>query len=272
LRENEVSAYQNEARQQAFDNDWMLRGYTSQLNADGIGTAADRNAAAAQEIPDPSAPARRTLDPLLPPTTDTSNAPPKPPPTTDGSTSEAPASDTPQPLFLAPLLPTTGGPTPTKAVTRLDAWGSTTTMEAITAPTLSPTLLPSPKNAAEPGDNSPDSSLDFPGLTAARQGLGDGNDPEVSDPQMEAVTENSDNRARKDFLMPTVASNDSSEFFKRQSEELAAPNTPLHPVAAANVSLGPPPAAPTPSTRMPPPEGIRSHVDDPFDIIGGHRY
>jgi hypothetical protein len=270
LRQSELTTYQTQAQRQAYESDWMLRGYTAQLNAAGIDTAADRDAAAAQEVPDPSAPPRNTLDPLLPPTQDASNAPPKRP-QDNSNASEAPAADTPQPLYLAPLLPTEGGTTPTKTVTRLDAWGSTTSLETITTPSLGPNFLPSPKDNLNSTDSGPESSLDVPGLTAARQGLGDGSDPDGSDQQMESMNEN-DNRARKDFLMPTVAGNDASEFFKRQSEALAAPNTPLHPAAAANIPLGPPPAPPSPSTKMPPPEGIRSHVDDPFDIIGGHRY
>ena len=269
LQQNAESAAQLVARKQAYDNDWMLRGYNSELNARGIATAADRETSAAQEVPDPSA---ARIDPLLPPTTDVNNPPPPRAPANPDASEVPTTSDAPAPLFLPPLLPTAGSATAQKSVTRLDAWGSTTTEETIEPPTLTPTLLPSAKNS-DSADAGTESSLDVPGLTAERQGLGDPGDLNVPDQQMETVTENADNRARKDFLLPTVASNDSSEFFKRQSEALTAPNMMLHPPVAANISLGPPPPPPSSAiSKMPPPTGIRSHVADPFDLIGGHRY
>jgi hypothetical protein len=273
LRQSAQAAAQTEARKEAYDNDWMLRGYTSELNNRGIATEADRDAAAAQEAPNPSAP-RSTDDPLLPSATDANNPTPHRAPANPDASEVPSTTDAPAPLFLPPLLPPAGTPTPEKPVIRLDAWGTTTTEETIEPPTLTPTLLPSAKNPNS-ADAGTESSLDVPGLTAERQGLGETRDPDVSDQQMEMVTENAGNRARKDFLLPTAASNDSAEFFKSQSEALAAPNANamLHPPVPANISLGPPPPPPSSATsRMPPPTGIRSHVADPFDLIGGHRY
>jgi hypothetical protein len=257
------------AKQQAYDNDWMLRGYTAELKNEGIGTTADRNAAASLEAPDPNAPPK--TDWLAPSPADTNSSSTRRSTEDSNNSSTASASNSPAPFFLPPLLPPAGGPNSAKPVTRLDAWGSTTTMEMVPPPSLNSALSFSGKDRGTSQDSNSETSLEVPGLTAERQGLGDMNDASVPDQQLEAITENADNRAHRDFLLP-VASNDSTEFFKRQSEVLTAPNAMIHPPVAGNILLGPPPAPPLAVKTMPVPTGIRSHVDDPFDLIGGHRY
>jgi hypothetical protein len=122
------------ARQQAYDSDWMLRGYDAELKSEKIGTSADRDTAESLEVADPNAP--RKTDGLASSTTDKGDSSTRPPADDLNSTADASTSNAPAPLFLPPLLPPEGGPNSPKQVTRLDAWGSTTTLEPV--PALNP--------------------------------------------------------------------------------------------------------------------------------------
>ena len=114
-----------------------------------------------------------------------------------------------------------------------------------------------------------DSSLGIPGMTAAQSGMGVPSDQNfnIQDPLPgEPVERQKKFQDQNNFLIPTAPTSDVSEFFKRQAEALQPPMAPtaLRPpiVMARPVA----PVRPEPMAK-PAVSGLRSHVDDPFDIL-----
>ena len=276
-RQEALNNFNAAQKQSAYDSDWMLRDYTARLQARGLArTPAAGPDAGLTPFPDPTAPLASQLDPLLPPTSPNSAPVSRPRPDTadaaaDGNDSENPRSSVPS-SYLKPLLPPLTDST--KTITRLDAWGG---QDVAPVPGLTD-LIPAPGlytpavKAIGSSDNSSDNiqTFDVPGLTAERQGLDNNDGLKLPDEQAESATENGDNRNRHDFLIPTVASN-SSEFFKKQADAMQAPNSfnALHPTEVS-LALPKSPEPPAPP-KQPVTTGIRSHVPDPFDLIGGRR-
>ena len=121
-------------------------------------------------------------------------------------------------------------------------------------------------------DDSLDSLLDSPGLTAQREGLTKNNELDLQDalPDEDADRAAAPHANRNtDFLVPTAPTSDVSEFFKKQAEALQPPGPPtaLQPSQAVTAPKPlVPQDAPEPLAK-PPISGLRSHVDDPFDIL-----
>ena len=276
-RREALDAFNAAQKQRAYDNDWMLRDYTARLQARGLAqTAAANPDAGVTPLPDPTAPLASQLDPLLPPTSPSPAPVARSQPDAADASADDHDSDASNPSgsssYLKPLLPPLSDST--KTITRLDAWGA---QDIAPAPGLSD-LIPAPGlytpavKAIGSSDSNSDNlqTIDVPGLTAERQGGDNNGGLNLPDEQAESVTENGDNRNRHDFLIPTSASN-SSEFFKKQAEAMQAPNSfnALHPTEVS-MALPKPPEPPAPP-KQPVTTGIRSHVPDPFDLIGGRR-
>jgi hypothetical protein len=269
--EPDLQALDQEEKQQAYNNDWMLRDYTARLKKNGLESASETNP---YLVPDPNADLTQQKsvdqDPLLAaPDTSTHRR-------DDSGAIDTSSQLTPkkslvplsfQPL-LAPLNPTIAAkpgllnqntPNLTNDLGQMDQ---------------SAALLPVPGgmgargNGTDLSDTSED-LLGVPGLTAASEngGVAPNNALDFEDTVSETATER--DRARSganNFLVPTAPTNDVAEFFKKQADALQAPTAPtvLQPAAAP---AKPQPAEPPARIVEPRMSGIRAHVDDPFDIL-----
>ena len=245
------------AKQQAYEQDWMLRDYTARLKKQGLEKADFTNPYLVPEPVDPAHP-EQASDSLL-------NRPEKK--KADASDpSVSPFDDTstltPKQTLLSggfqPLLPALV--TPAAAAT-----GGTVGLDELSPADSSASLLslPGVPTGDASSDNSVDSLLEVPGLTAAAQnGIAPNNAINFDGPSPDA------NRPRpaNGFLVPTAPTSDVSEFFKKQAEALAPPTSPG---AVPTVMLPPKPVlnVEPESVAKPAMSGIRSHVDDPFDIL-----
>jgi hypothetical protein len=176
-------------------------------------------------------------------------------------------------MALQPLLPPLTSSSP--HLPRRNAWGSpdpSTTEDAMAVdPTAGFPAALAPRNLGA-FDDSQDSLLDSPGLTAQREGLTKNNELDLQDALPD---ENTDRTApphanrNTDFLVPTAPTSDVSEFFKKQAEALQPP-TATTVMQASQAATAPkllvPQDAPEPLAK-PPISGLRSHVADPFDIL-----
>ena len=255
---------EQDQRAASENNDWMLRDYTARLKQEGLAQSADTDPTTFSQAANPLATASTAdanVDPLLNPPAPAKAAPAARSPSSNGTKSEITVSELPPPssawTSLQPLLP----PLTSPAKAPLDAWGS----EPIFVMDKQVVLPSSATN-----ENSPASStLDIPGLTAAENGMGPAaGDLNVQDP----LPDDSSNRTRplsdrNIFLVPAAPMSDMAEFFKKQSQSLGAPNAPTV-VQPVGVPLAPAqPARPAEPTAKPAVSGLRSHVDDPFDIL-----
>jgi hypothetical protein len=245
-------------RQQAADDnrDWMLRDYTARLKKAGLASESATDPSAMAQPSD----AQANTDPLSPPPDEATPQAPlrssaletKPELSSSSLSTLAPL----QPL-LAPLN------SPALHVMR-DAWGSESVPQGFTAaPTTG--LTPTP---ALNGDNGDSSSMDVPGLTAAENGIGAAAGTLGF---QDALPDDSAGGQRKlddqnNFLVPTAPTSDVTEFFKKQAEGLRAPNAPtvLQPPMVVAKPVTPVRVEPMAKPAV---TGLRSHVDDPFDIL-----
>jgi len=247
-------------KQQAYDNDWMLRNYTAQLKKQGLEKAGFTNPYLVPEPLDPANP-QSSDDPLLDQPEKKNPAASTPPasPFDDSSTltpKKPLASLGFQPL-LPPLTPPVTGPAIGGGAGGIG--GVSTEASDSAAPDLN---VQPPGSLGVPSDTAVDSLLEVPGLTAAAQnGIAPNNSIDLDDPSNDLA-----NRPRpaNNFLVPTAPASDVSEFFKKQAEALAPLGT------VPSVLLPPKPRLivdPEQPTAKPVISGLRSHVDDPFDIL-----
>ncbi len=248
------------AKQQAYDQDWMLRNYTDELKKRHLEKADYTNPYLSSETMD----APKDLladDPLLDPPEK------KKTPKSASLTSDIDNPETLKPkksltaLTFQPLL----NPLISNSMAHPDAAGSLVDESALnTGASLLP--VPSVRPTDEMGvtnDGSVASLLDVPGLTAASQGgIAPNNAIDFNDSGAPMT-----NRPRSDnFLAPTAQPNDVAEFFKKQALALAPPTAPgTVPTVAQpfkpHVILNLEP------TAKPAISSMRTHVDDPFDIL-----
>jgi len=266
----DLDAYDKQQQQQAYDNDWMLRNYTALLKKQGMADTPETDPSRVPQPADPNA-TSAYQDPLLPenqPKPEKSNQS-RANSNTDPSSQLTPSSSL-SPIDLQPLLAPLN---PQKRTTPHDAWGSPDSLGDMSATDASDTFQTAPTPDLGNSD-SPGSLLDSPGMTAQQQGLTKFNDLNLQDPDPMPDVVNTDRAAQhvnrnNNFLVPTAPTSDVAEFFKKQSEALAPPTAPTaaRPVGStAPLKPLPPIDAPMPFAR-PPSNNLRSHVDDPFDIL-----
>jgi len=161
-----------------------------------------------------------------------------------------------------PLLPPLNSPALNAPRT---VWGSEPVVDP--SSTVALNILPPPPITNDETKNS-SSSLDVPGLTAAQSGMGPANDLSFQDPLPD---ESPADRTRKhldrnNFLVPTAPTNDVTEFFKKQAEALQPPLAPglTRPLTVPARPLPPIVSAPMAKPAV---SGLRSHIDDPFDLL-----
>ena len=258
-----LEAEQDE-RAAAENNDWMLRDYAARLKQEGLAKTADSDPTTFAQPTTSSATATSTdssIDPLLNPPTP-SRTPAQPPVDNQAKPeiSVADLTSSESVTSLQPLLPPLDAP-PLKIPSH-DPWDSNT----IAAAKVDIILPPSSSNET----SHTDSSLDFPGLTAAQSGLGGGSastDVSLQDPLPEESEQQKKLDNQNNFLPPTAPTGEVSEFLKKQAKGLQAPTAPTvaqAPNAPTIVVQAPQPAEPIAKPAV---SGLRSHVDDPFDIL-----
>ncbi len=257
--EDEASFNQT-AKQQAYDDDWMLRNYTDQLKKRHLEKSDFKNP---YLVPDPLDQSKNGLssDPLADPPETKKTRPAGMRPGLDVTSTLTPTKPLTSAAFQPLLAPLASGAT----ANRLDATEGLTDDDTGNA---SASLLPVPNAGAtvapaNSNDGSVASLLDVPGLTAASQGGLRSAGIDLDDSGLGAS-----NRARPidDFVLPTARGSDVSEFFKKQAEALAPPTVAgTLPIVAVPVKprliVDPEPVA------KPVISGLRTHVDDPFDIL-----
>jgi len=242
------------AQEQVYEQDWMLRDYTAALKKRGLEKADFTNPYLIPAPTDPDHP-EAPVDPLL-------NPPEKKKPSaTDPSALpfDDTSSLTPKKTLVStgfqPLLPPLISPAPA-------ATHGTVGLDELSAANPNDSMLTVPTPDAS-SDNAVDSLLEVPGLTAATQNGLAPNDTTDFDQGSPGA-----NRPRpaSSFLVPTVPTSDVAEFFKKQAEALAPPGSPG---TVATLPLPTKPRLvidPEPMAK-PALSGLRSHVDDPFDIL-----
>jgi hypothetical protein len=250
---------EQEQEAEANNRDWMLRDYTARLQKAGLApatpTPSDPGTLSQSSDTANDAPAA-PIDPLTQPI-DT----PKTPSDASTTTSETKPELSVSSLgSLQPLLPPLNQPVP-KAPT--DPWGTAPVSQDFTTTT---DLTPTPAPTGENGSSS--STLDVPGLTAAESGMGPA---PGSIGFQDALPDEPAGGSRKiddqnNFLVPIAPTSDVTEFFKKQAEGLRAPNAPTVMQPPTVMARPVVPVAPEP-TAKPAISGLRSHVDDPFDIL-----
>jgi len=268
----DLNAYDQEQRQRAYDNDWMLRAYTAQLKKEGLANTPETDPSMVPHPADPNAP-QSFQDPLLP---QNQVKPQKPRQTRFDPSADPTSGLTPNsalsPLALQPLLPPLN-PTAKHPAPR-NAWGSPdATTDDTSAADMTDTFAPAPTPDLD-SDNSTGSLLDSPGMTAQQEGLTRSNDLNLQDQDPMPDVVNTDRATshlnrNTDFMVPTPPTSDVAEFFKKQAEALQPPTAPTatQPLQAATIAKPLPPLdAPEPFAK-PPISGLRSHVADPFDIL-----
>jgi hypothetical protein len=241
------------AKQQAYAQDWMLRDYTARLKRQGLEKSDFTNP---YLIPEPVDPAHPELapDPLLdsPEKKKASATDPNASPFDDSSTL------TPKKTLASagfqPLLPALVSPP-------VAATSGTVGIEELSPADPNASLLSVPGDSTT--DNSVDSLLDVPGLTAAAQ---NGVAPDNAIDFDKASPDNNRPRPTNGFLVPTAPTSDVAEFFKKQAEALAPPTVPGT-VPAVLLPLKPRLIVDPEPAAKPAASGLRSHVDDPFDIL-----
>lgn len=282
-QQDDVSAdFDKAARRQAYDNDWMMRGYAEQLKKRGLGESKEINSVL---IADPNAPSSIVSrdEALLGMPDNTKKAPQRHKFSAfNDSESLVPKKSLVTGSYQPLLKPFDQGAAP-QAQAHWDLAASSFDSGLSDLETSSgATLLPVPgtipdgigrRNSALPGANGEDSLLDIPGLTAATQGaiapnnaltFQDPGENETTSPQHPRTSASSSN-----FMLPTVPTNDISEFFKKQADALRPPTAPNVTQALVapnhqNLPITPEPLArPAQQSNM----GMRLHVDDPFDIL-----
>ena len=241
-------------QKQAEDHDWMLRGYREQLLKNGLEKA---------PAPDPYAVA--TIDPITHKLTDPLMDSLTQPPdieksvirrTTDDEEASAPASTS---LFsLPPMLPPVNAPVNPAAAPR--DYFNTNPLSNLSADasTTAPVIPTDPSLGT--------SALDIPGMTAANDNMS-ARDLSLVDPLPDEPANSTRSvRSQNDFQLPVDPLNDSAAFFKKQQESLQAPNAPtFRALVTAPTVL---PYVPEKPKKQPVTTGLRSHVADPFDILG----
>jgi hypothetical protein len=265
--EPNFQAFDQAQKQRAYDNDWMLRDYTAKLKKEGLANTPATDPSLVPQPDDPNAP-QVYKDPLLP-ENQVAQPETRHRPQTDPTTELTPPTSL-SPIALQPLLPPLNPSSPPLA--RRNAWGSpdpSTTDATAADMTAAFPALPAPRDLGAL-DESPDSLLDSPGLTAQREGLTKSNELDLQDPLPDENNVPSSRSSRNtDFLVPTAPTSDVSEFFRKQAEALQPPGPPtaLRPAEAA---AAPKPLipldAPEPLAK-PPVSSLRTHVADPFDIL-----
>jgi hypothetical protein len=240
------------AKQQAYAQDWMLRDYTARLKKQGLEKADFTNPYLVPAPLDPAHP-EMTPDPLLNPPVRKKAAATNPSASPFDDASTLTPKKTLASAGFQPLLPALISPA-------VAATSGTVGIEELSASNASMLSVSGLSTGDASSDNSVDSLLEVPGLTAAAQnGVAPNNAIDFDNASPDA------NRPRpaNNFLVPTAPANDVSEFFKKQAEALAPPGT------VPTVLLPPKPRLiidPEPVAK-PAVSGIRSHVDDPFDIL-----
>jgi hypothetical protein len=262
-----------EQEQSAEQSNWMLRDYTARLKKAGLASTPDTDPMAVSQTSDSSADAAAAantanVDPLL-------NAPDPnkamSPQTTPLETKTGLNSIGLNSLTsLQPLLSATPLFNSPPLNTPRDAWGEPISTAAPSSATFttSPTIALATPPAPQGDNNQTFSSLDVPGLTAEESHMGPAaDDVGFQDPLPDEPTNRqSKTEDQNNFLLPVTPTNDVSEFFKKQAEALQAPTAPtvIQPLSAPTVPVRPPEPEPT---AKPVVTGLRSHVDDPFDIL-----
>jgi hypothetical protein len=254
------------AKQQTYDQDWLLRNYTDELKKRHLEKADYTNPYLS---PEPALDSSKSLlsdDPLLAPPDEEKKKTAK----ADSTASDLDTRDTltpKKPLTTLTFQPLLGAFGSTPATARPDATGTLTDLGSMDS---GASLLPVPNglpagNVSTSPDTSIVSMLDVPGLTAASQGgIAPNNAIDFDDSG--APTARPRPSATNDFMIPTAQANDVTEFFKKQAEALAPPTMPgTVPTVAlppkSRLVLNPEP------TAKPTISGLRTHVDDPFDIL-----
>jgi hypothetical protein len=254
-------AWEVEQEQEAAanDRDWMLRDYTARLQKAGLAPATPAPSdpgTLPQPSDTPNDASETPTDPLTKPL-DTPKTPSAASTTESEMKPELSASSLGS---LQPLLPPLDPPA-AKAPT--DPWGAPPSSQDFIA---TPDLTPTPALTGENAGSS--SSLDVPGLTAVESGMGPA---PGSVGFQDALPDEPAGGSRKiddqnNFLVPIAPTSDVTEFFKKQAEGLRAPNAPTVMEAPTVVARPIAPVAPE-QIAKPAISGLRSHVDDPFDIL-----
>jgi hypothetical protein len=246
------------AKQQAYDNDWMLRDYTAQLKKQGLEKAGYTNP---YLVPEPLDPAtlQSSDDPLLDQPEKKKPAASTPPASPFDDSSTLTPKKTLASLGFQPLLPPLTAPVTAPSIgSGAGGIGDASPDSSAGLPDLN---AQPPGSLGVPSDTAVDSLLEVPGLTAAAQnGVAPNNAIDLDDPANDSA-----NRPRpaNNFLVPTAPADDVTEFFKKQAEALAPSGT------VPTILLPPKPRLivnPEPMAK-PAISGLRSHVDDPFDIL-----
>jgi hypothetical protein len=289
-QQDNAAALEQRAQRQAYDNDWMLRDYNEQLKKRGLmkanevnpylapapaGTTASTDTITGDDdstTSDNSTDRTTTSqtineDPLL--------APPAKKPSAHPASSSIDDTDSLVPKkslaggAFAPLLPPL---IPPAMATYHDPWGQAAALDDDIDPTnTSATLLPVPNapplgGPIAPNNDDTGSTLDVPGLTAASQGgIAPNNALDFADPASDTDNRPNGRSSANNFLAPTAPASDITEFFRKQASLLQPPNAPTTapPLVPDSQRL---PEAP-PGLSHPVPSGLRSHVEDPFDIL-----
>jgi hypothetical protein len=279
LSEPDLQAFDQAQQQRAYDNDWMLRDYTAQLKKQGLANSADTDPSL---LPQPTDPNATYKDPLLPENQVMSPEKKRQMQEEEeqqqqlsNSNSSLVPTQSLSPSPLQPLLPPIT--TVTKRPAMRDAWGSST--EASPTDATAPDNTDAFPEMSKPhgigaSDDSDNSLLDSPGMTAQQEGLTKNSDLSLQD----ALPDDNEDRTtphinrNTNFLVPTTPTSDVAEIFKKQSEALQSPTAPTAiqpPGFTTNPTQPlPPVGTPMPLAR-PTGNGLRYRVPDPFDIIGG---
>jgi hypothetical protein len=270
--EPDFQAFDQQQQQRAYDNDWMLRDYTAGLKKQGLANTPDTDPSLLPQARDPNAIYK---DPLLPENQVATPAEKKRQlereQQADPMSLLAPSQSL-SPGPLQPLLP----PLTDSTKPMRNPWAKSDDAAALantTAPDATD-MFPSMSRAHDMGtpDNSDNSLLDSPGMTAQEQGLTRGGDLSLQD----ALPDENENRITPhvnrstDFLVPTAPANDVTDFFKKQADALQAPTAPTvqQPLGVSTTLKQPlpPVGAPMPLAK-PSGSSLRYHVPDPFDIL-----
>ena len=250
-----------EAREQAYAQDWMLRSYTDQLKKRHLENSDFTNPYLTAD-PLASSPGLAS-DPLLAEPADKKKPAARSPSAVSSIDDEKTLTPKKSLTSLA-IQPLLGAFASTEPAARTDATADVGDGTLNSGASLLPVPNMRPPGGLTGSSDTSDSLLDMPGLTAASQGgIAMNNSIDFDD-------SDSGNRHRtatdNNFLAPTAQASDVTEFFKKQAEALAPPTVPG---TTPTVVLPPKPRIvvnPEP-TAKPAISGLRSHVDDPFDIL-----